>query len=155
MSKANIINTKYFDAEAFRIESYIYSIEEQLLILRTFSKIQPVWIYCFASRKWSMLNPDTEIQFDFLHCLYTVRLPEKPPANRAKKLGDIQVFPTNHIQHERIVFDPDQREYYDKHNDIFLSEDDIKFYGLKPYDHITTPLPTPLPENYWDAPTEA
>lgn len=68
---------------------------------------------------------------------------------------DIPCFPPNHVCHKRIVYDPIQHEYYDKTNDIFLTEDDIKFYGLRAYKDITTPLPSPLPENYWDAVVEA
>jgi hypothetical protein len=54
---------------------------------------------------------------------------------------------------EDIVYDTDQREYYYKNKDLFLEDDDIKFYKLRPYSHITVTLPHPLPENYfreWD-----
>ena len=66
-------------------------------------------------------------------------------------IPDIPVFPPDHVCHNRIVYDTDAREYYDKTTDFFLTDDDIKFYGLRLYKDITTPLPNPLPENYWDA----
>lgn len=61
----------------------------------------------------------------------------EPPA-------DIPVLSIPHI-----VYDPGQREYYNTQSDIFLSDDDIEFHGLRPYDQITSPLPSPLPENYF------
>lgn len=48
-----------------------------------------------------------------------------------------------------IVYDPLQREYYNCRTDIFLSDDDISFYKLRPYDKITSPLPDPLPPSYF------
>lgn len=54
---------------------------------------------------------------------------------------------------EDVVYDTDQREYYFKAKDMFLTEDDIAFHKLRPYSHITVNLPNPLPENYfmeWD-----
>jgi hypothetical protein len=64
---------------------------------------------------------------------------------------DIQVYPDDHRDH--IVYDPEQREYYNWRTDMFLSEDDISILKLRPYDKITTPLPNPLPPDYfyyWD-----
>lgn len=55
---------------------------------------------------------------------------------------DIPVIPN-------IVYDSLQREYYNIHTDIFLSDDDIAFYKLRPYTHITSPLPNPLPKDYF------
>ena len=63
------------------------------------------------------------------------------------------VFPKGHELHEVIVYDSSESEYYNVRTDIFLSEDDIKYHKLRPYEHITSPLPDPLPENYfveWD-----
>ena len=62
---------------------------------------------------------------------------------------DHLVFPESHDFHSHIVYDSIEHEYYNIRGDLFLTEDDIKFYKLRPYSHITTPLPTPLPENYW------
>jgi len=53
----------------------------------------------------------------------------------------------NEVYH--IVYDPLQREYYNCRTDIFLTDDDIMFYKLRPYDKITTPLPNPLPVDYF------
>lgn len=61
---------------------------------------------------------------------------------------DLLVFPKNH-QLSYIIYDSDSREYYNTRTDIFLSEDDISFHKLRPYDKITTPLPYPLPPNYF------
>lgn len=63
--------------------------------------------------------------------------------------GDISIFPKGHNFHRNIVYDPLQREYYNNHNDIFLSDEDVDFYKLRPYDKITSPLPTPLPDDYF------
>ena len=62
---------------------------------------------------------------------------------------DIRVFPPNHALRNHIVYDSDSREYYNVRTDIFLSDDDIAYHKLRPYTHITSPLPVPLPENYW------
>jgi hypothetical protein len=62
---------------------------------------------------------------------------------------DHHVFPREHPRHDHIVYDEDQREYYNKHADIFLSDDDIAYYKLRPYDLITCPLPKPLPPGYF------
>lgn len=62
---------------------------------------------------------------------------------------DHAVYPEAHPMHDCIIYDSDSREYYYTKIDIFLSEDDIAFRGLRPYSSITTPLPTPLPENYF------
>lgn len=48
-----------------------------------------------------------------------------------------------------IVYDPSQKEYYNNRIDIFLTEDDISFHKLRPYDKITSPLPSPLPSDYF------
>lgn len=48
-----------------------------------------------------------------------------------------------------IVYDPQQREYYNIKSDIFLTEDDISYHKLKPYSEITSPLPNPLPTDYF------
>lgn len=48
-----------------------------------------------------------------------------------------------------ITYDPKQQEYYNCRQDTFLSEEDITFYKLKPYDQITNPLPNPLPADYF------
>lgn len=62
---------------------------------------------------------------------------------------DIPVFPPDHQLHDHIVYDPDQREYYNCRTDIFLTEDDIAFHKLRPLSQITCPLPSPLPEGYF------
>jgi hypothetical protein len=52
-----------------------------------------------------------------------------------------------------IVYDPLQKEYYNVRTDIFLTDDDISYHKLRPYDKITSPLPDPLPSDYftkWD-----
>ena len=48
-----------------------------------------------------------------------------------------------------IVYDPLQKEYYNIRTDIFLSDDDISYCKLRPYDKITSPLPSPLPQDYF------
>ena len=48
-----------------------------------------------------------------------------------------------------IVYDTVEREYYNTSTDIFLSEDDITAFALRPYSSITSPLPTPLPSDYF------
>lgn len=53
------------------------------------------------------------------------------------------------INLQHIVYDQQQREYYNTQTDIFLSDDDIMYYGLKTYNQIPTPLPSPLPEGYF------
>lgn len=68
--------------------------------------------------------------------------------------GDYHVFPKDHIMYDRIVYDSDAREYYDNYTDMFLTEDDIKFYGLKPYEQIPTPLPEKITIEFWDAAPE-
>lgn len=72
--------------------------------------------------------------------------PTIPNANTPQ---DIAVFPESHPMHCNIIYDSEQREYYFTRIDIFLSEDDIIYHCLRPYSHITTPLPSPLPENYF------
>jgi len=62
---------------------------------------------------------------------------------------DIQVFPARNGYNQCWVYDPKQREYYNNRTDIFLTEDDISFLELRPYSLITTPLPDPLPEDYF------
>lgn len=51
------------------------------------------------------------------------------------------------LQH--IVYDVTAKEYYNTKTDIFLSDDDIAFHKLRPYSDIVSPLPEPLPENYF------
>ncbi len=51
------------------------------------------------------------------------------------------------LQH--IVYDPQQKEYYNTRIDIFLCEDDIAFHKLRPYHLIPNPLPSPLPEGFF------
>lgn len=63
-------------------------------------------------------------------------------------MKDIPVFP-DQPQMKHLVYDPGQREYYNKRTDIFLSEDDISYHKLRPYSSITCPLPSPLPDNYF------
>ena len=60
---------------------------------------------------------------------------------------DIKVFSDPRFSH--IVYDPQQREYYNTRSDIFLTEDDISYYKLRPYTQITSPLPKPLPTDYF------
>ena len=62
---------------------------------------------------------------------------------------DIPVFPKDHQLHDYLVYDPLQREYYNSRIDIFLTDDDTSFHKLRPYDKITTPLPSPLPADYF------
>jgi hypothetical protein len=62
---------------------------------------------------------------------------------------DIEVFPEDHPLHHHIVYDPSQREYYNCITDIFLTQDDISFYKLRPDSKITSPIPYPLPEDYF------
>lgn len=138
-----------------RYHTYVYTVDEQMLIIKTFRQGRPVWIYDLKQETWIMLDPNDLPQFDFHNKLYSICRPKEQPANRENRLeSDIAVFPPTHVQHKRIVYDPVEREYYDKTNDMFLTEDDINFYGLKPYSQITAPLPNPLPENYWDAKPE-
>ena len=59
-----------------------------------------------------------------------------------KNNTDISVAPC-------VVYDPLQREYYNHRTDIFLTDDDISFLKLRPYTHITNPLPNPLPVDYF------
>jgi len=67
---------------------------------------------------------------------------------KESKMKDIPVFP-DQPQMKHLVYDPGQREYYNKRTDIFLSEDDISYHKLRPYSSITCPLPSPLPDNYF------
>jgi len=50
---------------------------------------------------------------------------------------------------ERIVYDVESKEYYDKRTDIFLTEEEINYWLLRPYSLITNPLPHPLPPDYF------
>jgi hypothetical protein len=51
-----------------------------------------------------------------------------------------------------IVFDDNEREYYNKRTDIFLTEDDIKYYGLKPYeDLVLDTLSRTTPHDFFKA----
>ena len=62
---------------------------------------------------------------------------------------DLAVFQESHPMHTNIIYDSDTREYYYTKIDIFLSDEDIAFHRLRPYSAITSPLPSPLPENYF------
>ena len=62
---------------------------------------------------------------------------------------DHAVFPTNHPLHQYVIYDSDSHEYYNPRTDIFLSEDDIMFYSLRPYSQIDCPLPSPIPSDYF------
>lgn len=66
--------------------------------------------------------------------------------NETNRFDDDIVVSTD-LQH--IVYDTKQHEYYNIESDIFLAEDDIKFYKLRPYSKIINPLPVPLPKNYF------
>lgn len=61
---------------------------------------------------------------------------------------DIQVYP-NDDRLDFLVYDPQQREYYNWRTDFFLSDEDISVFKLRPYSQITTPLPSPLPPDYF------
>lgn len=169
----NRTNTKTFNPEEYRgpittrttgeyavvsasvSHTYTYTIDEQIQILKTFRQVRPVYIYNFETKTWSILDPDSLIQFDFCNCLYSIAQAKPTGVQRpVRNNSDFKVFPELHVQYHRIVYDSVACEYYDRQNDIFLTEDDIKFYGLRPYSAITSPLPDPLPENYWDAPPE-
>ena len=159
----NRTNTKAFDPTKYSsLNPYTYTTAEQHAILTKFKLRQPVYIWQRSlspnSRPpyWDTLNPESEIQFNFMNNIYSTTLPTQclpPITNIPARLNqfDIPCFPSDHICHSRIIYDTDAREYYDKTTDIFLSDDDIKFYGLRLYSNITSPLPSPLPENYWDA----
>lgn len=73
-----------------------------------------------------------------------------------EKQQDIPIH--NNTMHDNlsgIVYDPQQREYYNKTTDIFLSDDDIEYHKLRPYDKITTPLPKYTPRDYFTNPAYA
>ena len=53
--------------------------------------------------------------------------------------GDIPILTEGTIVH--IVYDPFAREYYNKRTDIYLGDDDISFYRLRPYSEIPASLP--------------
>ena len=48
-----------------------------------------------------------------------------------------------------IVYDSIEMEYYNTKTDIFLEDDDIKFYKLRPYEKLDSILPNPLPADYF------
>ena len=157
----NRTNTKDFDPIKYSpLNPYMYTAAEQHAILTKFKLKQPVYIWQNNLKPsppyWDTLNPDSEIQFNFMDNIYSTTLPTQclPPITNIPARHnqfDVQVFPPDHVCHNRIIYDTDAREYYDKTMDIFLSDDDISFYGLRLYPNITSPLPSPLPENYWDA----
>lgn len=60
---------------------------------------------------------------------------------------DDDIVVSINLQH--VVYDQSQKEYYNTQTDIFLCEDDITYHKLRPYDKITSPLPSPLPEDYF------
>ena len=61
------------------------------------------------------------------------------------------IFKTDVKTHiEGILFDTVQNEYYNHHTDIYLTDDDIEYMNLKPYSELTSPLPKPLPKNYFE-----
>lgn len=64
-------------------------------------------------------------------------------------MKDLEVFPKDHGWYGKIVYDRVLREYYNRTTDIFLCDDDIKFYKLKPLSEIPIVLPKPLPDNYF------
>lgn len=158
--QSNRTNTKHFDPTKYSLNNpYIYTIAEQHAILTRYKLGNPV--YAWDGQTWLTLSPEAmEIcVFNFQDNIYSTTIPTQAPVNiqnipARPNQFDIPVFPPNHVCHKRIVYDPDACEYYDKTTDIFLTEDDIKFYGLRAYKDITTPLPSPLPENYWDAVSE-
>ena len=62
----------------------------------------------------------------------------------------LQVFNKNHPLHGIIKYDTKQREYYNARTDIYLSQDDILFWTLRPYHLIPIgSLPKPLPPEYF------
>jgi hypothetical protein len=73
--------------------------------------------------------------------------PASPPASQNRFDDDIVVC----INMQHIVYDTLQKEYYNTRTDIFLSDDDITYLKLRPYSKIVSPLPNPLPENYFVA----
>jgi hypothetical protein len=75
------------------------------------------------------------------------RIPNTTPTDHV-------VFPPDHGLHDHIIYDSVELEYYNIKTDIFLSDDDIAYHKLHPYTHITSPLPSPTPENYFTDWTE-
>jgi len=53
------------------------------------------------------------------------------------------------LPEQKIVYDSKQHEYYNISTDIYLTEQEIANHKLRPYDKITTPLPAPLPKDYF------
>lgn len=70
----------------------------------------------------------------------------KPDPSKANRFDDDIVVCVT-MQH--IVYDSSQKEYYNTQTNIFLDDDDIAFHKLRPYRKILSPLPNPLPENYF------
>jgi hypothetical protein len=61
---------------------------------------------------------------------------------------DIKIYPKDH-QLNHIVYDVQQHEYYNSRTDIFLNDDDISYWKLRPYSLIPNNLPSPLPPDYF------
>lgn len=62
----------------------------------------------------------------------------------------LKVFNKNHPLYKTIVYDTEQREYYNISTDIYLSQDDISVWSLRPYHLIPIgSLPEPLPSEYF------
>lgn len=49
-----------------------------------------------------------------------------------------------------IVFDPVEHDYYNRRSDIFLSEDDVKFYNLRSLSEVPRDLPPQAKTNPHD-----
>lgn len=54
----------------------------------------------------------------------------------------LQVYPKRHQWHKAIFFDTDENQYYNARTDIYLSEDDILAWSLRPIELIeSSPIP--------------
>ena len=58
-------------------------------------------------------------------------------------------IPIPQLAEHGIVYDSIEMGYYNIKTDIFLCDDDIKFYKLRPYDKLDSVLPNPLPADYF------
>ena len=54
----------------------------------------------------------------------------------------LQVYPKEHRWHKCIFFDTDEKQYYNARTDIYLSQDDILCYKLRPIELIGLIDPT-------------